>query len=134
MLGTHMLQLTHADAMFTGAGATHTRGAFDHALVDLSSLFQLHVVVRVEKHGRMKITITDMTDDGREQSGFSDICLGFVNAFGELRNRYTDVGDISPASRFDGEAGIVSIVTCTPELPAVFFLFGPLEVTGTQVA
>jgi len=55
-------------------------------------------------------------------SGLVEIFSGDFDHFRKSRDGDADVGDDRPASRPEGEAGVVELVTSVPQLVAIFNL------------
>ena len=93
VLGFQVLNFAEANAMLAGAGAAHGLRARDQAAVKFVGDFQIAVaVIGTDEKSDVEIAVSDMADDGRNDSGVIDIFLGFKDTVGKPRDRHAYIG------------------------------------------
>src|SRR6185437_7590232 len=78
--GFEVFLLALADAVLAGAGAVHRLRALHQAMHELLPARHLLAIVDVAGHRAMKVAVTDMADDRRDQLEPLQILLGFADA------------------------------------------------------
>jgi hypothetical protein len=132
VFGDQELYLATADAVLAGAGTVEGQRPTDQPLVEALRLRQFSRVVWVEDDHQVEVTVTDMADNRRWQEGGGDIPLRRDNAFGQPRNRYTDIGCQNLPTRAQRPVGINDVMPCPPQLAALLRLGRPGEICAAM--
>ena len=91
VLGQKIFHLALADAVLAGAGAVHGDGALGEPGEKFLRAPDLVGVVAVDQQQHMEIAVADMADHRRQQPARRGVALAFADAFGEPRDRHTDI-------------------------------------------
>ncbi len=109
-----VIDLPHADAVLTGAGAAHRQRTLHQATVQRLHLRELTRVVRIKNKVQMEIPVADMPDERRERLRGGEILLRVENALGQFRDRHAHIGHERLAARTHRARRVQRVV---PRLP-----------------
>src|SRR5271165_504426 len=101
-------------------------------LVEALRFRHLPGVVRIEHDYQVEVAVADMADNRRWQEGGCDVFLRRDNAFGQPRNRYTDIGREDLPARAQRSVGVNDVMPCPPQFLAVLRPGCPGEICTTM--
>src|SRR5271165_1026773 len=102
-------------------------------LVEALRFRHLPRVVRIEHDYQVEVAVADMADNRRWQEGGCDVLLRRDNAFGQPRNRHTDISREDLPAGAQRLVGVNDVMPCPPELLAVLRPGRPGEICAAMV-
>src|SRR5690625_2856323 len=134
MLGLHMRLLAKTDAMLARTGPAHILRDPDQRRVDLLGLRALARVIRVEQQNQMKIPVTRMAHQRREDRGLGNHRLNLLDTCRQLRKRHADIRRQPLDAGPERPSRITRIMADVPEVGRRIPVGFTLETFGASIA
>jgi hypothetical protein len=121
------------DAMFACAGAAKANRAHGYVFGEDFGTFSRRRVRRIEDDAEMKVPITDVANQGRNQPAARHVGPCFLDAIDQRGDRHACIGTDEPATRLQREIGVGHVMAGFPQTGSFLRPLGPCEAGSAVV-